>query len=95
MIGILIKTLLSLANAKRELYDRTISILFTTGEFLPVVNTLCNSYTVECPPVRGDIPRDLASILSYVLVDNHGLTNFFFHQHQCRPCTSRDSSCLS
>ena len=75
MIGLLIKTLLSLANAKRELYDRTIS-LFTTGESLPVVNSLCNSYTLDCPPVRGDIPRDLASILSYVLVDNHGLTSY-------------------
>ena len=27
-----------------------------------------------CPPVRGDNPRALASGLSYVQVDNHGLT---------------------
>ena len=27
-----------------------------------------------CPPVRGDNPRALASILSYVQVDKHGLT---------------------
>ena len=27
-----------------------------------------------CPPVRGDNPRALASGLSYVLVDKHGLT---------------------
>ena len=29
-----------------------------------------NSYTMGCPPVRGDYPRDLASGLSYVQVDN-------------------------
>ena len=27
-----------------------------------------------CPPVRGDNPRALASVLSYVHVDNHGIT---------------------
>ena len=45
-----------------------------------------------CPPVRGDNPRALASGLSYVHVDKHGLT-ILYHQHQCRPCTSRDISC--
>ena len=29
-----------------------------------------------CPPVRGDNPRDLASGLSYVQVDKHGITIF-------------------
>ena len=29
-----------------------------------------NSYTMGCPPVRGDNPRALASGLSYVQVDN-------------------------
>ena len=27
-----------------------------------------------CPPVRGDIPQALASVLSYVQMDNHGIT---------------------
>ena len=48
-----------------------------------------NSYTMGCPPVRGDNPRALASGLSYVQVDKHGIT-IFYHQHLCRPCTSRD-----
>ena len=53
---------------------------------------ISNSYTMGCPPVRGDNPRALASGLSYVHVDKHGLT-ILYHQHQCRPCTSRDISC--
>ena len=40
-----------------------------------------------CPPVRGDNPRALASGLSYVQVDKHGITKLY-HLHQCRPCTS-------
>ena len=55
---------------------------------------LCNSYTMGCPPVREDNPRALASGLSYVQVDKHGIT-ILYHLHQCRPCTSRDISCLS
>ena len=35
---------------------------------------LCNSYTMGCPPVRGDNPRALASRLSYVQGDKHGIT---------------------
>ena len=31
---------------------------------------ICKSYTMGCPPVRGDNPRALASGLSYVQVDN-------------------------
>ena len=50
-----------------------------------------NSYTMGCPPVRGDNPRALASGLSYVQVDKHGMT-ILYHQHHSRPCTSRDSS---
>ena len=42
-----------------------------------------------CPPVRGDNPRALASGLSYVQVDKHGIT-ILYHLHQCRPCKSRD-----
>ena len=41
------------------------------------------------PPVRGDNPRALASGLSYVQADKHGIT-ILDHLHQCRPCTSRD-----
>ena len=50
---------------------------------------LGNSYTMGCPPVRVDNPRALASGLSYVQVDKHGVT-VLYHIHQCRPCTSRD-----
>ena len=42
-----------------------------------------------CQPVRGDNPRALASGLSCVHVDKHGIT-ILHHLHQCRPCTSRD-----
>ena len=51
-----------------------------------------NSYTMGCPPVRGDNPRALASGLSYVQVDKHGIT-ILYHLHQCIPCTSRDILC--
>ena len=53
---------------------------------------LCNSYTIGCPPVRGDNPRALASGLSYVQVDKHGIT-ILYHLHHWRPCTSSDISC--
>ena len=56
------------------------------------INLVSNSYTMGCPPVRGDNPRALASGLSYVQVDKHGIT-ILYHLHQCRPCTSRDISC--
>ena len=55
---------------------------------------ICNSYTMACPPVRGDNPRALASELSYVQVDKHGIT-ILYHLHQCRTCTSQAISCLS
>ena len=32
------------------------------------------SYTMGCPPLRGDNPRALASVLYYVHVDKHGIT---------------------
>ena len=37
-------------------------------------NYLSNSYTMGCPPVRGDNPPVLASGLSCVQVDTHGIT---------------------
>ena len=53
---------------------------------------ISNSYTMGCPPVRGDNPRALASGLSYVQVDKHGIA-ILYHLHQCRPCTSSAISC--
>ena len=47
-----------------------------------------------CPPVCGDNPRALASGLSPVQVDKQGIA-ILYHLHQCKPCTSRDISCLS
>ena len=40
----------------------------------PFSSSLCNSYTMGGPPVRGDDPRALASGLSYVQVGKHGMT---------------------
>ena len=42
---------------------------------LPImIYCISNTYTMGCPPVRGDSPRALASGLSYVQVDKHGIT---------------------
>ena len=38
------------------------------------MRTISNSYTMGCPTVRGDNPRALASGLSYVQLDKHGMT---------------------
>ena len=46
-----------------------------------LVPGLCTSYTMGCPPVRRDNPRALASGLSYVQVDKHGIT-ILYHLHQ-------------
>ena len=54
--------------------------------------TLSNNHTMGCPPIRVDNPRALASGLSYVKVDKHGIT-ILHHLHQCRPCTSSDIPC--
>ena len=64
----------------------------STVILLPLIQEgLCNSYTMGCPPVRGDNPQALASGLSYVQVDKHGIT-ILYHLHQYRLCTSRDIS---
>ena len=47
---------------------------------------LSNSYAMGRLPVRGDNPRALASGLSYVQVDKHGIT-ILYHLHLCRLCT--------
>ena len=36
---------------------------------------------MACPPVRGDNPRALASGLSYVQVDKHGII-ILYHLHK-------------
>ena len=46
-----------------------------------------SNYHVFFTSVRGDYPQALASELSYVQVDNHGMI-IVYHLHQCRPCTS-------
>ena len=53
---------------------------------------ICNSYTMGCPPLRGDNPRALTKGFSYVQVDKHSIT-ILHHLHQCRPCTSSDITC--
>ena len=55
-------------------------------------SAISNGYSMACPPVREDNPRALASGLSYVQVDKHGII-ILYHPHQCIPCTSRDILC--
>ena len=74
------------------MYWPMLSLLLSLTGRLGQVRALCNSYTIGCPPVRGDNPRALASGLSYVHVDKHGIT-ILYNLHQCSPCTSRDISC--
>ena len=59
---------------------------------LRTLKQLCNSYTMAGPPEGGDNPRALASGLSNVQLDKHGIT-ILYHLHQCRPCTSRGILC--
>ena len=47
---------------------------------------ISSSNTMACPPVCGDNPHALASGLSYVQVNIHGIT-ILYHLHQCRTCT--------
>ena len=49
------------------------------GQFMIwACSSSCNSYTMGCPPVRGDNSRALASGLSYVQVDKHGTRYNYF-----------------
>ena len=68
------------------------NVTFEVRPLYKMMCCICNSYTIGCPPVRGDNPQALASGLSYVQVDKHGIT-ILYHLHQCRPCTSQDISC--
>ena len=61
-------------------------------DYVKLQHAISNSYTMGCPPVHGDNPRALASGLSYVQVDKHGII-ILYQLHQCRPCTARDISC--
>ena len=40
--------------------------------------TVCNSFTMGCPPVRGNNTRAVASGLSYGQVDKHGIIYFYY-----------------
>ena len=46
-----------------------------------------------CPSVHGDNPRALASGLSDVQVDKHGIT-ILYQIYQYIPCLSRDIACI-
>ena len=82
-----------ISNLKKLFSTHYRSLIKSVQQFFFYFSTkTCNSYTIGCPPVRGDNPRALASGLSYVQVDKHGIT-ILYHVHQCRPCTSRDISC--
>ena len=63
-----------------------IEILLSPHVFLIV--DICNSYTMACPPLRGDNPRALASGLSYVQVDKHGITILYHLHHEIFPVNS-------
>ena len=52
----------------------------TTVSIIKPIQHLCNSFTMGRPPVRGDNPRALASGLSYVQVDKHGITILYHLQ---------------
>ena len=66
-----------------HLAGRTVPISVEDVIKVPIVGFpnekgLCNSYSMGCPPVCGENPQALASGLSYVQVDNHGI-NILYH----------------
>ena len=65
--------------------DIFLSLNFTNS--VEILSSLGNSYTMNSLLVRGVNPQALASGLSYVQVDKHGVT-ILYHLHQCRPCSS-------
>ena len=76
----------------RPWYSPSPGQIYCLGNSSATHDITSNSYTMGCPPARGDNPRALASGLSYVQVDKHGIT-ILYHLHQCRHCTLRDISC--
>ena len=59
-----------LALRLKQMYCSRKKLSIKTVKNVYYANCLSNSYTMGCPPVRGDNPRALASGLSYVQVDN-------------------------
>ena len=47
-----------------------------------------------CPPVRGDNPQALASELSYVQVDKHGITIFTYTTYTSVDLAHHENSML-
>ena len=68
---------------------------------LKYCHDLSNSYIMSCPPVRADNPRALASGLSYVQVEKHGITIYTIYisveyaQHELVRIYIGDHSCKS
>ena len=52
--------------------------------------TICYSYTMGCPPVRGDNPLAKARGLSYVQADKHGITNLWERSGSVVECLTQD-----
>ena len=47
--------------------------------------TLSYSYTMVCPPVRGDNPG--AKLVDYLPYREQTIVLLFYHPHQYRPCS--------
>ena len=62
-------------------YGPTLAKLSGSAHGFGSITQICNSYIMACPPVRGDNPQALASGLSYVQVDKHGMT-ILYHLYQ-------------
>ena len=70
--GLRVKYLIPCCCIRDSIYSKT-CVRQQLSQTEPVID---NSYTVLCPPVRGDKPRGLASELSPVPLDNHGIRNY-------------------
>ena len=57
-----------------ELEELTRCTCKINANFVIYGRYISNGYTMDCPHVRGDNPRALASGLSYVQADKHGIT---------------------
>ena len=65
-------------------FNVTLNYLSNISWWCMCMSATCNINTMGCSPVRGDNPRALASGLSYLPVDKHGIT-ILYHLDQCRP----------
>ena len=68
------KILVKVTRSQNMLRTFAMQVLIFAAMPATVVRILSNSYTMGCPPVRRDNPRALASGLSYVQVEKHGIT---------------------